>query len=97
MWIRSQDKKLLRNCNNIICSYRNPGQIISDVGYYEPDSDSYVILGEYKTTSRAIAVLDEIEIQINEIEFEKLKALSGNMDWSAFMDSKSAVYQMPEK
>ncbi len=52
LWIRNQDKKLLRKTERL--------SVIEDTGeYYIVDNGN--IYGEYKTKKRALEILDEIQ------------------------------------
>lgn len=68
MWLRSQNKKILINANNI--------RIISDSHSYDIISDfydgEYYYLGEYSTEEKALKVMDMIEDRIRLSEMFKL-------------------------
>ncbi len=56
MWIRTQDRERLTNCNEItFTDYKNKNNIVGDLGQ---------TLGTYATKERAMQVLDEIEKHI---------------------------------
>ena len=83
MWIRSQDKEVLANCNSLnIAHYTNP-QIC--------DSLTDLELGEYETIERAKEVLDEIMEQANAMEYLKVRPTTKLHYFASF------IYQMPEK
>ena len=66
MWIRSQNKKVLINANNI--------RIISDSRSYDIICDfydgEYYYLGEYSTKEKALKVMDMIQNAITGTRFE---------------------------
>ena len=66
MWIRSQNKKVLINANNI--------RIISDSHSYDIICDfydgEYYYLGEYSTKEKAMKVMDMIQNAITGTRFE---------------------------
>ena len=66
MWIRSQNKKVLINANNI--------RIISDSHSYDIICDfydgEYYYLGEYSTKEKALKVMDMIQNAITGTRFE---------------------------
>jgi len=98
MWVRSQDKKILRDCNNLMVNHQKPTQIITDLEYYEPDCEGYIVLGEYKTEERALEVLDDIQKGIGQIEDTKMwnNYISANNNLYDPYCSVNFVYQMPE-
>ncbi len=57
IWIRSQNKELLNNCNNL--------QIVQDIDFHIVESknvyDHYLLLGSYFSKEKAIKVLDMIQ------------------------------------
>lgn len=69
LWIRSQDRTFLRKVNTI--------GIVEGRDFWSIDENLTVSFGKYKTKERAIEILDEIEIEIqnyvgtkNEIVYE---------------------------
>ena len=95
MWIRSQDGKALINATRIILHRRYAHNrtiehvisIINQVSLGETTNE-YDVLGDYATEERAIAIIDEIQERICEIEHGKLFPNDGITD---------AVYQMPKE
>lgn len=85
MWIRSQDKKKLVNCNSIMVV---DGTITNEAQIW--DDTRSECLGIYKNTDRAIKVLDEIH--------EKLVTCAR---YDSIIDGEriagEAVYQMPQE
>lgn len=58
MWIRSQDKEILTNCNDFYIDEVNNGYIIEgNIG----------VLGSYSTKEKAIKVLDMIENHLQKL------------------------------
>lgn len=91
IWIRSQDKRILRFCNNISINYSAPVEIIADLEYYTPDTENFISLGEYATKERAMQVLDEIQARIEEYKKDEIYIEHGWDD----ADKLKTVYQMP--
>lgn len=66
MWVRSQNKEMLINSNNIrIISDSRSYDIICD--FYDGD---YYYLGEYSTKEKAMKVMDMIQNAITGTRFE---------------------------
>lgn len=66
MWLRSQNKEMLINANNIrIISDSHSYDIICD--FYDGD---YYYLGEYSTKEKAMKVMDMIQNAITGTRFE---------------------------
>lgn len=57
MWIRSQDKKILKNCEEFCICFS------VKEGIYSIESDD-TLLGEYSTETKALAVLNTIQDSI---------------------------------
>ena len=57
LWIRSQDREKIVNCNDIVVNG------YSIIGYFDKDTE-YEDLGNYKSKERALEVLDEIQNKI---------------------------------
>lgn len=81
MWIRSQDKETLKNCETIYLD----SNCISGRG----NTDKYSILGYYSTKEKALKVLDMIHNKI--IELDKNKFLG--MTEQIYI---RCVFQMPQ-
>lgn len=73
LWIRSQDRTFLRKVNTI--------GIVEGRDFWSIDENLTVSFGKYKTKERAIEILDEIEIEIQNYVGTK----------------NEIVYQMPEE
>jgi hypothetical protein len=84
MWIRSQDKLMLVNCNIIECDKNEIGGLANDT---DVEEGTMWILGKYKTKKRCLEVLDEIEGRLNSTVMDEITGLNAN----------KLVYQMPEK
>ena len=85
MWIRSQNKTVLYNCDNIGYSNKltdKKHQILINVR-----GERYW-LGEYKSKKRCIEVLDDIEKRIDVLYY---------VPFMDNIDALLAVYQMPKK
>lgn len=86
MWIRSQDKELLKNVNSI--------EIIEFDGekYTTIQGDGWH-LGVYSTKEKALKVLDEIQNAIEDTGFYRID----NIGHGTYAFSKGVlVYQMPQ-
>lgn len=79
MWIRSQDNQQIIQVNNI---YRMGSTIYSDVA-----EGKYKTLGTYKSSERAVAVLDMIHQHINNYQYS---IITGE-------HYVSKIFVMPEK
>ena len=98
IWIRSQNKKELIECNNFSLnspneSYVNNARIITN---YEivcyPFEHSHCILGIYSTKEKALKVLDEIEKKI----IENNTIVCNEKDWAKYVGAINCVFQMPD-
>lgn len=95
IWIRSQGKKILRNCNNIMTNFQNDKEIITGVEYNGPNADNCISLGKYKTSERAQQVSNDITNQMqNGVLVVVTTKLLGGQTQSTYKD---VVYQMPEE
>ena len=61
LWIRNQDRKVLKLVRNLVVKGRKVVGYTVSMGIGAPDQS---ILGEYETEVRAMAVLDSIEKKI---------------------------------
>lgn len=95
IWIRSQDKEMIMNCNAVGIGLEDDKSIYSN-GY---------VLGTYSTKEKALNVLDEIEkaltgtIYVENIELSKteiLKELKRNCTMSVMPLENLGVFQMPD-
>ena len=66
MWIRSQDRTILRNVNDLFIDNNKSGYMVCS------DLNS-IILGEYSTEEKAMKVMDMIENAIIEHEISNFK------------------------
>ena len=86
MFIRSQNKEMLINANNI--------RIISDSRSYDIICDFYdgelYYLGEYSTKEKAMKVMYSIQDQIGFLEMLKLRVFTSVNGTDQF------IFQMPE-
>ena len=89
MWIRSQDKKrlidaeMIEICDNRIFVSELPSEMIT----------SGICVGKYGSEERAIEVLDEIQENINVLEYDKVYK-SRHEEMYA---QGRYVYEMPER
>lgn len=66
MWIRSQNRKILTNVNEVlICTMDDNKYFIE--GFWDKGSDT---LGIYSSKEKAMRMLDEIENQLNEFDLK---------------------------
>lgn len=67
MWVRSQNKEVLVNVNDV-CFYKmkKDSYQFRCYGY----GDDYYILGEYSTEEKALKVLDQIQYNVELFEHE---------------------------
>lgn len=86
MWIRSQDKKVLKNCEEFYVS------VPLKEGNYEIESGD-TFLGEYSTEAKALAVLNAIQ---NSIRGRVHHNLDGICDHSLGGVEFHAVFNMPK-
>lgn len=84
LWIRSQDRTILRKVDTI--------GIVEGRDFWSIDENLTVSFGKYKTKERALEVLNEIQNKINLINL-------GHDFGSPMVDLKKPtyIYQMPEK
>lgn len=95
MWIRSQDKMLLINCNNFsIEGYDN----CLDIETIEAVTGTHTTLGTYSTKEKALKVLDEIQ----EMIIGKRKSYYTTSGYGKtlvkneyYEDTSNMVFQMP--
>ena len=87
LWIRSQDKESLVQCNNYI-NY-----------FYDDIENEHVIgshgytLGVYETKERAIEVLDEIQDELISSDFMPIE----KNEEVVLTCGSARIYEMPEK
>ena len=88
LWIRSQNKKELIQCDNFSLNY--PDEFYTNntrlINNYEivcyPFEHSHCILGEYSTEEKALEVLDMIETHLEDLEYK--------------IHNREVVFQMPD-
>ena len=67
IWIRSQDKEILAECNVLKLKYTS----VNNIFYIYADSKGEkVYLGGYSTKEKALKVLDMIETHLEELEYK---------------------------
>lgn len=90
MWVRSQNKEMLINANNI--------RIISDSRLYDIICDfydgDYYYLGEYSTKEKAMKVMDMIhdQIMLGSLKYEDTKSNDNTQQWL----KSEFVFNMPK-
>lgn len=90
MWLRSQNKEMLINANNIrIISDSRSYDIICD--FYDGD---YYYLGEYSTKEKAMKVMDMIhnQIMLGSLKYEDIKSNDDTQRWL----KSEFVFQTPK-
>lgn len=89
LWIRSQDRKRLVKCEQIIIIE------FTDKTECEIFSSIEVKLGTYKNLERAIEVLDEIQDRMVKCTFiKKINGLGEELD---LIPNNLLIYQMPKE
>ena len=66
LWIRSQGKRKLVKIDNVLLKGIDTRLVIANYKGSNIADESYFLLGEYKSTERALEVLDEIESLLND-------------------------------
>ena len=69
LWVRSQNKEKLIECNRIELREH---QVISIIGFGLEDSTNCYLLGYYSTKEKALKVLDKMEMKIDDIAFRDM-------------------------
>jgi hypothetical protein len=67
MWIRSQNKRILTNVNEVIVTFVDENKCFIS-GFWDKGSDT---LGVYSTREKALKVLDQIQYSIEHFEHEQ--------------------------
>lgn len=92
LWIRSQGKRKLVKIDNVLLKGINTRLVIANYKGSNIADESYFLLGEYKSTERALEVLDEIQeaMMLNE---------DYNYLWRVEVNTirKCLIYQMPKE
>lgn len=90
MWIRSQDKESLVDCNDIHV-------VGNQIRECCRDTKNFITLGRYSWTERAVEVLDEIQKFMQEKEVIKYYDTS-TLNYSDGVNIKDhTVYEMPKE
>lgn len=87
LWIRSQDKTALTKIDNIGVA---DNRIVFIPNYYS----GRVTLGTYKTNTRALEVLGEIQRTITKQLVNRHKQLDGNYSFEVI---DTTIYEMPKE
>ena len=94
MWLRSQNKEMLINANNI--------RIISDSHSYDIICDfydgEYYYLGEYSTKEKALKVMNMIQRQIvsRSESYEIVRPVLKSDTFEPYWKKREVVFQMPK-
>ena len=94
MWLRSQNKEMLINANNI--------RIISDSHSYDIICDfydgEYYYLGEYSTKEKALKVMNMIQRQIvsRSESYEIVRPVLKSDPFEPYWKKREVVFQMPK-
>ena len=86
MWIRTQDKEMIMNCNAVGIGLEEQTTIWSG-GY---------VLGTYSTKEKALKVLDMIEDRINQNEEQLLKFVNSKEFQKAYMTEEKDFHSYEE-
>ena len=70
MLIRSQDKRMIVNCDNICTVSASPEKHSEDI--YVEDGTGSLMVGRYSTKAKAMKVLDMIQESYERYEYEKV-------------------------
>lgn len=94
LWIRSQDRKILKKVNQLYVTTFNDelGYGIYDINHEDLD-DCDISLGFYKTKERALKVLDEIQNAL-------LNKWADNVKYEEHYDNekpRTMVYEIPKE
>ena len=89
MWIRSQNRKILTNVNEVlICTMDDNKYFIE--GFWNRGSDT---LGIYSTEEKALRVLDEIQDAIEDTYYYNIE----NLGCGSYALKKGCeIYEMPQ-
>lgn len=93
MWVRSQNKEMLINANNIRISDSRSYDIICD--FYDGD---YYYLGKYSTKEKALKVLDFIQMKLIlhfTETYEIVRPVLNSEQWEPYWKKNEYVFQMP--
>ena len=89
MWIRSQNRKILTNVNEVlICTMDDNKYFIE--GFWNRGSDT---LGIYSTEEKALRVLDEIQDAIEDTYYYNIENLGCG---SYALKKVCEIYEMPQ-
>jgi len=91
MWIRSQDKTLLKNCNEIHINSMEDSKEL----WCSENGLSYQ-LGTYSSSKRALEILDDIQNQITSICKVSSREPDSNGGWLK-TEYSDVCFEMPEK
>lgn len=94
MWIRSQNRDVLVNANDICFHKLNiHSEIIYQFRCYGY-GDDYYILGEYSTKEKAMKVMDMVhdQIMLGSLKYEDIKSNDNTQQWL----KSEFVFQMPK-
>ena len=89
LWIRSQDKRFLIECNDVAILKTTDGFKIGTCSIKSVKRE--IDLGTYSTKEKALKVLDMIEKKI----IENNTVVCNEKDWAKFVGAINCVFQMP--
>ena len=94
MWIRTQDRKVLINVDNMYINQKDDKySVIADYC-----NDNWFALGTYSSEERAIEVLDEIQKRISpDFNFNGNDKETDLFVKTQILNSMIAFYQMPKE
>lgn len=90
MWIREQNKRALAKCESFIIVHSNNNYVVKGCVKKESDSLFDINLGRYSTLEKAIKVLDEIQVWIDEGD---IYICENGVEYSK---TSKTVFQMPQ-
>jgi hypothetical protein len=88
IWIRSQNKMSLIFANRLEIMSRNDGK--ARIVNWVDGVNSYDLLGEYTTETRALDVLNDIYAKIIEIDYARFLGCENELH-------QTPIYQMPQE
>lgn len=89
MWIRSQNKRILSNVDEVLVTFVDENKCFIS-GFWGTGTDT---LGVYSSKEKALKVLDEIQDAIEDTGFYRID----NIGHGTYAFSKGVlVYQMPQ-
>lgn len=95
LWIRSQGKRKLVKIDNVLLKGIDTRLVIANYKGSNIADEGYFLLGEYKSTERALEVLDEIEEHIQKQGQSYI--LTDEKGLPAGLRNYGNIYEMPKE